>query len=114
MPLQVYTTVIRRGNPACENIYFMNITVKSGNTAFAPTWPMVMGIKNGTMTEAEYSRRYSNIMQLSQEQNPQLWKDLLNREKAILACFCKPGEFCHRILLAKILEQMGAQYVGEI
>ena len=114
MALKVYTTVIRRNNPVCKDPDFLDITVKSGDQNFAPTWDIVMGVKNGTITELEYERRYKNLMDLSCERNPKRWNEILSKERIVLGCFCKPGEFCHRILLAKLLVQFGAAYLGEI
>jgi hypothetical protein len=42
------------------------------------------------------------------------WVDLLSRKEVTLGCYCKPGEFCHRYLLAQVLvDKFGAVYRGE-
>jgi uncharacterized protein YeaO (DUF488 family) len=118
--LRIYTTQIRRNNPACLDPAFLNITVKNGDKTFAPTWNMVMGVKNKTMTEEEYSSRYINLMTESYKNNSKRWHDLLTKDKLILGCFCPKGTFCHRYQLAHIIlahcSHLGieVQYCGEI
>jgi hypothetical protein len=44
----------------------------------------------------------------------------LQRDRLVLVCFCKAGDFCHRVILAGIMEKaaerfgMKAEYLGEI
>jgi uncharacterized protein YeaO (DUF488 family) len=92
----------------------LDITVKSGSKLFAPTWGMVWGIKNKTMTEEEYTKRYINLMRNSYTDHYDEWQELLNKEKVVLCCYCKKGDFCHRYILADILVKLGAEYCGEI
>ena len=70
-----------------------------GNRLFqlAPSIPMV---KDKSMTEAEYIRLYEIILA---GQDPQeIAKDL---DGCALLCWEKPGEFCHRRLVAEWLEK---------
>ena len=89
----------------------------SGKTAFGrffmPGWSLVKGLKNGTITEAEYEREYHAAMINSWHQNKYVWDKILELEQVTLVCFCPPGAFCHRILLAGYLEKLGAEYMGE-
>jgi hypothetical protein len=42
----------------------VDVTVKSAEgfaRSFAPSWSMVMGYKNGTLTEAQYTEQYMKI-----------------------------------------------------
>ncbi|RMH36692.1 MAG: DUF488 family protein [Nitrospirae bacterium] len=77
----------------------IDTTVKSASgiwKAFAPTWDMVMGIKHGTLSEAEYRARYAAIL----ERVPaQVWDKLAERDEAILLCYCRDGWFCHTHLI---------------
>ena len=92
----------------------LDITVKSGTQAFAPSWPMVIGFKDGSIDEEGYTWRYKNLMEKSKQVFFAQWEDLLKREEVTLVCYCPAGAFCHRILLAKMLEeQFGVQYMGE-
>jgi len=92
----------------------LDITVKTGSDLLAPTWNMVMGYKSGKITQDEYIDLYYSKMRLSYINNQNFWIRLLKRDEVILVCFCKAGDFCHRILLADILVKLGAEYLGEI
>ena len=92
----------------------LDITVKSGVKIFAPTWDMVLGYKNGTITKEEYIEKYMQMMRESYKRYKRAWTTLLNGDRVVLCCYCKPGDFCHRLLLAEILEKLGAEYCGEI
>ena len=91
----------------------LDITVKSGNKAFAPTWDMVMGHKRGTVSDAEYVERYYALMRRSYREHRAAWDELLSQDEATLLCYCAKGKFCHRTLLAEILVKLGATYEGE-
>jgi len=93
----------------------VDITVKGKDplwSAFAPTWDMVMGIKNKTMSEAEYIKRYVAIL----ARVPKVtWGALLQMEEATFVCFCNTSEFCHRNLLVHhMTESLGDRvcYLG--
>ncbi len=107
--LEVYTSrVSYRGRDRFD------ITVKSGVEAFAPTWGMVRGFKNGSISEEDYTEKYLEMMRKSKEERPEIWRELLEKDRVVLVCYCKAGEFCHRLLLADILVEEGAVYCGEI
>jgi len=91
----------------------LDVTVKSGNKAFAPTWDMVMGHKRGQMSDSEYVERYYTLMRRSYREQRQTWDWLLSQDEVTLLCYCAKGKFCHRTLLAEILVKLGAQYMGE-
>lgn len=92
----------------------LDITVKTGPNWLAPTWDMVMGYKSGEITQDKYTELYYNKMRLSYTHLREYWNWLLKRNEIVLVCFCKAGDFCHRILLADILVKLGAEYLGEI
>lgn len=98
----------------------LDITVK-GNDAlgklYAPTWKMVTGVKNGTMSAEKYEGLYYNLL-------CERWKTLgpdmmrlieFSRTKDItVVCFCPARAFCHRHLLIKFLQHNWAvEYGGE-
>ena len=93
---------------------YLDITVKSGDKAFAPTWKMVMGSKQDRITDEEYTRQYTELMRQSYKTNRECWNEVLNLDEVILACYCKADSFCHRYLLKDMLVKCGAEYVGEI
>jgi len=96
----------------------MDITVKSGangpGKAFIPTWPMVMDWKNGKITDAQYTTLYMNILAKQTYALDQLAVEATVRD-VVLVCYCPPATFCHRILLARHLEDnYHVDYMGEL
>jgi uncharacterized protein YeaO (DUF488 family) len=101
----------------------VDITIKSAGypwNVFAPTWEMVMEYKRmaqkGRAVEAEsvYVKQYTHIIEQAWKTHHQQLSDLLKSDRIItLVCFCRPGDFCHRVLLAKHFESLGATYLGE-
>ena len=109
MPLKVYT-----GTFNYKGTDRFDITVKTKeHPEFCPTWNMVMGIKNRTMSEEEYTNEYRTLMVNSWKNKKYAWIDLLARDTVTLVCFCKKGSFCHRYLLADYLVKCGAIYMGD-
>ncbi len=92
----------------------LDITVKTGNKAFAPTWDMVNGFKQGLLSEDDYTREYYRLMRDSYRKNRHEWDKVLTMDEVVLVCFCGKNSFCHRRLLADILAKLGGQYEGEI
>jgi len=80
-----------------------DITRKTGMLAFAPTWDMVMGVKDGTLSEEGYTEQYRALLDRSRRTHRAEWKALLGAGQVTLVCFCPPGAFCHRRLLALYL-----------
>jgi len=93
---------------------YIDITVKSGDKAFAPTWKMVMGSKQDRITDEEYTNQYTELMRQSYKVNRERWNEVLNLDEVILACYCKADSFCHRYLLKDMLVKCSAEYIGEI
>jgi uncharacterized protein YeaO (DUF488 family) len=103
------------------DIFFLDTTVKSGYSLFAPNWDMVMGYKNGTVSEDEYKKLYRELLIRSWTQRREEWMKFLQDDTpTALACYCKPGLFCHRLLLKDFLRQLCKQleiqfeYFGEL
>ena len=92
----------------------IDITVKSGVQAFAPSWSMVMAYKSGKMNPDEYQALYLARMRQSYVENRAVWDKYLKRERLVFCCYCLAGNFCHRILLAEIFVKLGGEYCGEI
>lgn len=104
-----------------QNIFFLDTTVKSGYSLFAPTWDMVMGHKHGTLSNEEYKKLYRDMLIRSWKEKREDWLKFLNDDTpTALACYCKPGAFCHRLLLKDFLQQLCKQlnipfeYYGEL
>lgn len=111
MTLQVYTSQLSKTH---DYDIKLDITVKTGSSVFCPTWEMVMDYKEGKISKEAYTERYLQMMRESYTLNRPAWDLLLSKEKMVLCCYCPPGEFCHRKLLADILVVLGAEYKGEI
>jgi uncharacterized protein YeaO (DUF488 family) len=94
----------------------IDITIKSAIypwNVFAPTWEMVMEYKRSGNKEI-YIEKYKTIIDKAFKAHTQQLSDLLKSDRTItLVCFCRPGDFCHRVLLAKYFESLGATYYGE-
>ncbi|MEQ1843973.1 MAG: hypothetical protein ABL983_00165 [Nitrospira sp.] len=84
---------IGRGRPGIDT------TVKSAQgiwRAFAPQYPMVMGHKAGTISDAQYIAHYEPIL----ARVPALvWDTLAERETQCLLCYCRDHAFCHSHLI---------------
>jgi hypothetical protein len=99
-----------------------NVTRKSGDPYFAPSWPLFLAMRAIRKTGREptydewriYAKTYLKEMQLSYERFPAPWEALRARQRVVLTCYCVNLERCHRKLLARILERLGASYMGEI
>lgn len=103
----------------------IDITVKGNDIAgklYAPTWQMVQGVKNNTMTEEEYTGLYYNLL-ITRWNDSQDFRDSTMRLVNIFGktdrditfvCFCPADTFCHRYLLVTFLQHNWAiEYGGE-
>lgn len=113
--LKIYTGRINNSDPAA-----LNITIKSANTPIgrylAPTKDMVYGHKAGQgdirfsrntpLSDEQYTERYYALLRPRYKANPELFHELLRRDKIILTCYCRAGAFCHRHLAADILNKI--------
>jgi uncharacterized protein YeaO (DUF488 family) len=107
--LEVYT-----GRIGYKGTDGLDITVKSGDPCFAPSWAIVSNVKAGKISEDEYIREYYRLMRVSYVKNRARWNEILVLSRVTLLCYCRKGDFCHRKLLADILVKLGAVYKGEI
>lgn len=114
--MKLYTGDIRKLRGVED---YLDITVKSGDLRLAPTWNMVKGIKNGTMTKNEYTWQYYELIEKSIEDDKEFWLELIKRDELIVACYCKAFKFCHRYLLVSVFEKLCKDnnvpfvYIGE-
>lgn len=103
-----------------DNHFLLDSTTKTGDAVFAPGWDIVMGIKNQTMTEAEYRRIYTERMRQSYKDHQSHWHELFQYPSIAIGCYCTPHTFCHRYLLVNFLEAIAKkhgfefQYQGEL
>ncbi|MNC08969.1 hypothetical protein D3C75_565810 [compost metagenome] len=73
-----------------------------------------MNHKRRKISNDEYKKMYIDLMRKSRKENPERWNEVLSMKRVVLVCYCEEGLFCHRILLAKMLEKLGGKYMGEI
>ena len=97
-----------------EDPRFLDITVKSGDKYFAPTWAMVQAYKAGEISEEEYSSIYLCLLAVRRQKDDTRWKQLLEMDEVWLACYCRAGDFCHRLLLKDQLLLRGFADGGEM
>jgi hypothetical protein len=66
----------------------VDVTIKSAKgfaRSFSPTWSMVMGYKNGTLTEVQYTQQYLKILDaVSVEAWRWLYAQAVNGEVTLL------------------------------
>jgi hypothetical protein len=97
----------------------LDITVKGNDPAgkiYAPTWNMVQGWKNNSLSNEEYTDMYYHLLLDRWNNRPgfadeitrlvEMVKDTDNMQArdVTLVCFCPAGSFCHRYLLVNFLE----------
>lgn len=63
---------------------------------FAPTWPMVLDLKSGTLSEAGYTELYTQIL----DRVPvAVWDLLAEEDTHTILCLCRDSWFCHSHVL---------------
>ena len=97
-----------------------DVTVKSGDRLFAPSWSLLSKYKKGLITEEVYTELFLTEMRLSYKNNKQHWIDFCKHTDVCIACYCKSGCFCHRYLLVDMFDKVcnnvdiDFEYKGEI
>ena len=113
MELHIYTAQI--GKYTGPDAY--DVTVKSGDINFAPTWDIVQAWKAGEISWGKYSQRYRELMLRSYKHNQRAWHEILEKGVLTLLCYCRAGDHCHRYLLAdfivKLGEKIGVDVINE-
>lgn len=119
--MKLYTIRVQSWRVAKKlDIHFEDITVKSGNKIFAPTWPLLAKYQSKLITEDEYTERFYELMRDSYSNNKEEWVNLLSKENIAIGCYCPSGNFCHRFILKdifqRVCESLGIpfEYMGEL
>ena len=109
--IQVWTIQVAKWRLARDkDIFFLDITAKSGMLAFAPRFADVMRYKRGELTEEEYTDIYRKKMAESRRLFPLRWQSLVKRPKIAFACYCRAGKFCHRhLFVEEVVNYFGPQ-----
>ena len=114
--MQVYTISMSQWRVAKKaNIPLIDITVKSGKSAFAPTWDLLARYKDNFINDDGYISEYKDLLKQRWFRNNSVLKeetmDLISKDGPIaLACFCPAGAFCHRHLVVDFLQWRCQQY----
>jgi uncharacterized protein YeaO (DUF488 family) len=107
--MKLYTTQMSKWREVEKlGIPFKDVTVKSGDKQFAPTWDFLMEYKNN-QDESKYLERFIPLMRKNYSENKQYWLDFLSQDEVCIACYCKSGKFCHRHILVNIFEKICQQ-----
>jgi uncharacterized protein YeaO (DUF488 family) len=80
----------------------LDTSVKSGLQILAPTWEMVMGVKNKTITEAEYIEDYKNSLDFYETRILRYLREMDTKHWTFL-CYCRDEWFCHTYILIEWL-----------
>jgi len=95
---QIWTARIHQHRQVrAAGIYFFDITAKSGDKDFAPTWDNLTSYKRGQLSMEDYAERYLNKLD---ELPEAAWEKIKEHKRVAYACYCAPGEFCHRHIFA--------------
>lgn len=103
-----------------DGFLLLDITVKTGEKVFAPTWDNLMAYKRSELSEGEYTERYVQKMRASLTTHPALWRGLFDGTPRAVGCFCAKGTFCHRYIFVGLLESyakhhhLPMHYAGEL
>jgi len=104
--MKLYTCQLSKWRKALElGIPFKDITVKSGDKQFAPTWDFLMKYKSD-LDEESYTKSFLKLMRSNYTNNKEYWVELLNQEELAIGCYCASGKFCHRHLIVKIFKKI--------
>lgn len=81
----------------------VDVTVMSSKgraKSFAPTWELVMGHKNSTISDNEYAYAYGALLNLvSSDDWNWLQEQSGTNDEVYLLCYCRDEKFCHTHLI---------------
>jgi hypothetical protein len=116
-------TTARLGDALPQEFLALNVTRKSGMQTLAPPWTIVRGVKTGRISRAAYEAIYRQLMLRSQQEQPDVWAGMIEEgakgKILCLQCYCRRGAFCHRHILAKMVQEFAeaqgheARIIGE-
>ena len=78
------------------------------------SYGVVPGVDGWSSMSVEAQSDIQAAMQRGVQPNRAAWDALLARDSVTLVCYCPKPDRCHRALLARILEKLGAQFTGEV
>ena len=88
----------------------IDITVKNNpNHVLAPTWTMVCGFKDRTITWDQYVEKYIDLLDHRKQTREKEFRDIIDQSKkedVFLLCYCPVSTQCHRFLAMDYLRAM--------
>ena len=119
--MKLYTMQLGQWRKAkAAGIPLLDVTVKSGDARLAPTWGLLAAYKAGEVNNEQYTVAFKETLRVRYKDDYARWLEIANMESVALACYCKGGEFCHRLLLVDMLagfckqHQIPFEYLGEL
>jgi uncharacterized protein YeaO (DUF488 family) len=126
--LMTHTLTILTAQMAVSDPDAVDITAGSGlggpGECLAPLKEMVYGHKAGNgderfqgyppLSDDEYTARYLALLRERYSRDSSTFRNLLERERLVLKCYCAEGQFCHRLLAAEVLQKIGASMNIEV
>lgn len=106
--------VIKTAHVSCNAPDRLDVTVKSGDKTFAPSWDMVMRYKNNEIAAEEYLAAYNVMMQESWKKNKERWIEVASQDSVTLVCYCSRNSFCHRNRLAEMIAAVATKLGREV
>ncbi len=104
--MKIYTAQMSGWRKAEKlGIPLVDVTIKTGDKMFAPTWDFLMEYKSD-QDEDKYINKFTPLMRKNYLNNKRYWLDFLSQDEVVIACYCKAGKFCHRYLLVDIFEKV--------
>ena len=108
--MKLYTCQISQWRKATHlGVPCLDVTVKSGEKTFAPSWNLLMEYKQD-FDEVKYTSKFITLMRTNFKRDKEFWLETLKQDKLCIMCYCAKGKFCHRLLLVDIFEKVCKMY----
>lgn len=94
---------------------YLDITRMTGLDWLAPEWKTLKNLKAGKINQKDYKKIYLSLIKKNFRVDPSRLEWLNSLNTVVLSCYCKPGNFCHRYILADFLGNLkGNRRLGEL
>jgi hypothetical protein len=112
---KIYTINIRTAKKL--GLDYDDITAGSGGgkTPFQPAWDFLKAYQEGHINDEEYTLYFMDLMRERFKEDRGAFNDYFDGGLRLIACYCKAGDFCHRLLVAELIAAgFHYEYGGEI
>ncbi len=118
----IYTSNYFNKNLSGKTVIRISVSAPKGITytdswlTVAPDWnTLLKPYKDGAIDNREYTKRYLKQLNDNKTKVINEYRIIKNKYKdAVLVCWCKKGNFCHRRILANWLEEQGFDKIEEL